>query len=127
MKFPVATLALIAVALSSTASAKIYLGTTFYDGQDNGGENIAWIDGEDACGTNVLINKVGDNPCNIPFTLDNGYTYTEQWCGTDQYQLQNSDGSFNSYCYATGVTGFGEPCFDAFGQRTWVKSLYICG
>ncbi|KAM7192430.1 hypothetical protein V8F20_008890 [Naviculisporaceae sp. PSN 640] len=77
------------VGLFASAQATIFLGNNF----DN---NIAWINGENACSGKV-ISKRDVNPCGRPFRLSNGRTYTVNGCGGTLFIL-NEDGSFNSLC-----------------------------
>lgn len=96
MKFLSTTIILFG-ALASLGRATISIG-------DNGnGENIAWIEGEDVCGGRLAnINPSGENPCEINFTLDNGYSYHLGGCGTTGFSLYNSDGSLNHPCQFVG-------------------------
>ncbi|KAL6900008.1 hypothetical protein GGI43DRAFT_406049 [Trichoderma evansii] len=57
-----------------------------------------WVDGTNPCEWSKLSN-VGENPCNILSNplRGNGYRYSLQGCGGGLW-LDNSDGSFNSYC-----------------------------
>ena len=80
-----------------------------------GGHNVAYLDRNNACDAYTTIVADGVNPCEIPFTLANGYTYmvsillfafAEEMtnvnfqlhgCGGPLW-LTNADGSFNSDC-----------------------------
>lgn len=134
MKSTIQTLAFLA-ALSTTASAAIGLGIkTVKDRNEQVTvtENVAWISGDDPCGTAVDINLAGSDPCGTQFTLNNGFTYFEQNCGTSQYSLANGDGSFNSACtfftdhghqFICEVSAQGDDAFPS----TFVTQSYVCG
>ena len=80
-----------------------------------------WIYGQSPCATSdsyVALAPIGDNPCGIEFTLDNGFSYSLQGCGSTIYVL-NGDGSFNSVCtFDEGTVG---GCDGLFTQG------YVCG
>jgi hypothetical protein len=64
----------------------------------NGNINVAWIDGENPCGTDVQVSQTGQNPCGIDFTLSNGFTYFFENCGDSAFALYNGDGTYNHQC-----------------------------
>jgi hypothetical protein len=90
MYFPLTTLASVA-ALTLTTTATIAIGTFR-------GNTIASISGQASCDDTgfTIITSANNNPCGTPFTLENGYTYTLEGCGTDSFAVYNGDG-FGSY------------------------------
>jgi hypothetical protein len=93
MQFTITALASLA-AFAASASATVSYGT--FQGYD-----VAWIDDWYCDGTGItFITPQGNNPCGIPFTLSNGFTYTLEGCGTSEFALYNGDGfgSYNAKC-----------------------------
>jgi hypothetical protein len=92
----------LAATLFHASSATISLG------HGGGRGNLAWIDGDDVCGTPGKnkdtvrdISASGQSPCGHRFTLVNGRTYEVQGCGGDLWlnEIVNGQAQFNSNCH----------------------------
>lgn len=77
---------------------------------------VAWVGGQDPCGTPLTVIAEDGNPCGHQFGLQNGFTYSLGNCGSSPLVLYNSDGSFNSNCYPSYAT------FNCAAAQT-----YACG
>jgi hypothetical protein len=90
------------------------------------GQYAAWIEGEGDCeGNGITLIEAQNNPCGTPFTLNNGYTYTLEGCGTDDFALYNGDGfgSYNAKCNFNEWTSYCN-CWDGpLGNQVCVNDV----
>jgi hypothetical protein len=103
MQLTLTTLAALAT-FTASATATIAIGTF-------SGNTVASIAGAadcDGAGLTVITYQ-GNNPCGIPFSLSNGYTYTLEGCGTSSFALYNGDG-FGSYNHGCNYNYLSTAC-----------------
>ncbi|KAK3208955.1 hypothetical protein GRF29_69g254188 [Pseudopithomyces chartarum] len=92
----IASSLILGLLVQSTTAAVSY-------GKSSAGEPLVWIEGDSECQA-TRITGSGNNPCEIPFKLRNGFTYFLRGCGGAGLTLFNGDGSFNANCSPSSKT-----------------------